>query len=59
MGGGNWLNDTRKITNLEIENIIDKAINISIINKLLKTDVINKEEFDKIKIKIDKFYKTT
>ena len=59
MGGGNWLNDTKKITNLEIENIIDKAINISIINKLLKTDVINKEEFDKIKIKIDKFYKTT
>lgn len=53
------MNDTRKITNLEIENIIDKAINISIINKLLKTDVINKEEFDKIKIKIDKFYKTT
>lgn len=58
MRGGNVLNNTKKITNLEIDNIIDKAINISIINKLLKTKVINKDEFDKIKKKIDKFYKT-
>lgn len=52
------MNDTKNLTNLEIDNVIDKAINISIINKLLKTKVINKDEFDKIKKKIDKFYKT-
>lgn len=52
------MNSTKKLTNLEIDNIIDKAINISIINKLLKNEVINKDEFDKIKTKIDKFYKT-
>jgi len=56
MRGGIFI-DTKKLTQIEIENIIDKAINISIITKLLKMEVINKDEFDKIKIKIDKFYK--
>ena len=47
----------KNLTQIEINNIIDKTIIKSIIDKLLKTKVITKDEFDKIKIKIDKFYK--
>lgn len=42
----------------EFENIIDKMINISIITKLLNLNIIDEVQFDKLKEKIDKFYKT-
>ena len=48
--------DTRKLTQIEIDNIIDKSINISIISKLLKLELITEKQFNIIKDKIKNFY---
>lgn len=46
----------KKLTQLEIDNIIDETINISILSKLLKQKLINEKEFYILKEKIKKFY---
>ncbi len=46
----------KKLTQLEIDNIIDETINISILSKLLKLKLINEKEFYILKEKIKNFY---
>ena len=48
--------DVKNLTQLEIDNIIDKSINISIISKLLKLELINEKQFYILREKINKFY---
>lgn len=50
------MGDTKKLTQLEIDNIIDKSINMSIISKLLNLKLINEKQFYILKEKIDNFY---
>ena len=50
------MEDTKNLTQLEIENIIDKSINMSIISKLLNLKLINEKQFYILKEKIDNFY---
>ena len=38
-------NKEKIITQLEIDNIIDETINLSIISKLLKLELINEKQF--------------
>ena len=54
--GGNLLTDTKQLTQLEIDNIIDETINLSIISKLLKLNLINEKQFYILKEKIKSFY---
>ena len=54
--GGNLLTDTKNLTQLEIDNIIDETINLSIISKLLKLNLINEKQFYILKEKIKSFY---
>lgn len=54
--GGNLLTDTKQLTQLEIDNIIDETINLSIISKLLKLNLINEKQFYVLKEKIKSFY---
>ena len=46
------LEDTKKLTQLEIDNIIDETINLSIISKLLQNNLITEKEFYILKEKI-------
>ncbi len=50
------MEDIKKLTQLEIDNIIDKSINISIISRLLNLKLINEKQFYILKEKIDNFY---
>ncbi len=50
------MEDTKKLTKIEIDNIIDKTINMSIISKLLNLKLINEKQFYILKEKIDNFY---
>lgn len=54
--GGSLLEDTKNLTQLEIDNIIDKTINLSIISKLLKLNIITEKQFFILKEKIKSFY---
>lgn len=45
-----------KLTQLEIDNIIDKVINLSIISRLMKLNLITEKQFYIIKEKINFFY---
>lgn len=54
--GGNLLTDTKQLTQLEIDNIIDKSINMSIILKLLNLKLIDEKQFYILKEKINNFY---
>ena len=45
-----------ELTQLEIDNIIDKSINLSIISYLLKTNLITEKQYYIIKEKIKSFY---
>ena len=38
-------NEENKLTQLEIDNIIDETINLSILTKLLKLELINEKQF--------------
>ena len=38
-------NRENKLTQLEIDNIIDETINLSILTKLLKLELINEKQF--------------
>lgn len=44
------------ITQLEIENILDETINLSIISKLLNLNLITETQFYILKEKIKNFY---
>jgi hypothetical protein len=44
------------LTQIEIDNIIDETINLSIISKLLKLELINEKQFYVLKEKIKSFY---
>ena len=46
----------KKLTQLEIDNIIYEKINLSIISKLLKLELINEKQFYALKEKIKSFY---
>lgn len=46
----------KKLSDLEIENIIDKAINFSIIKKLVNLKLINEKQYYLIKKKIENLY---
>ena len=48
--------ETKQLTQLEIDNIIDKSINLSIISYLLKINLINEKQYYFIKEKINSFY---
>ncbi len=48
--------DVNNLTQLEIDNIIDESINLSIISRLLKLNLINEKQFYILKEKIKSFY---
>lgn len=50
------MNEIKKLTTLEIENILDETINLSIINKLLNLNLITEKQFYILKEKIKNFY---
>lgn len=50
------MEDAKKLTQLEIDNIIDKSINLSIISKLLNLKLINEKQYYILKEKISEFY---
>ena len=50
-------NDEKKeLTQLEIDNIIDETINLSVILELKNSKIINETQFLKLKEKIKTFY---
>jgi hypothetical protein len=49
-------NKENKLTQLEIDNIIDETINLSILSKLFKLDLINEKQLFILKQKIKNFY---
>ena len=48
--------DEKKLTQIEIDNLIDETINLSILSKLLKLNLITNKEFYTLKEKIKNFY---
>ena len=48
-------NKENKLTQLEIDNIIDETINLSILTKLLKLELINEKQFYLLKTKVKSF----
>jgi len=50
------LSNTKNLTQLEIDNIIDESINLSIISRLLKMNLITEKQFYILKEKIKCFY---
>ena len=54
--GGNLLNEIKELTQIEIENILDETINLSIISKLLKLNLITEKQYYVLKEKIQNFY---
>lgn len=47
--------EKNNLTQLEIDNIIDETINLSILTKLLKLELINEKQFYLLKTKIKSF----
>lgn len=45
MKGNDNDKESKQLTQLEIDNILDRCINISIISRLLDAKVINKEQY--------------
>ncbi len=60
VGGGKRMKEDdkkeKKLTQLEIDNIIDESINLSILSRLLKLELINEKQFFILKEKIKTFY---
>ena len=54
--GGSLLTDTKQLTQLEIDNIIDESINLSILSRLFKLNLITEKQFYILKEKIKSFY---
>jgi len=50
------MGDTKQLTELEIDNILDETINLSIVKKLLDLKLITEKQFYILKEKISKFY---
>ena len=50
------MNDTKKLTQIEIENILDETNNLSIISKLLNLKLITEKQYYVLKEKIKNFY---
>jgi len=50
------LADKNNLTQIEIDNLIDETINLSILSKLLKLNLITNKEFYTLKEKIKNFY---
>lgn len=50
------MNDTKKLTQIEIENILDETINLSIISKLLNLNLITEKQYYILKEKLKTFY---
>lgn len=50
------MSDDKKLTQTEIDNILDETINLSIISKLLKLNLITEKQFYILKEKIKTFY---
>ena len=50
------MKDTKQLTQLETDNIIDESINLSIISRLLKLNLIDEKQFYILKEKIKSFY---
>lgn len=49
-------NKEKILIQIEIDNIIDETINLSIISKLLKLELINEKQFYVLTEKIKSFY---
>ena len=60
MRGGNLLkeddNKEKILTQLEIDNIIDESINLSILSKLLKLELITDKQYFILRGKVKSFY---
>lgn len=54
--GGILLNEIKELTQIEIENILDETINLSIISKLLNLKLITEKQYYALKEKIKNFY---
>ena len=54
--GGILLNEIKELTQIEIENILDETINLSIISKLLNLKLITEKQYYVLKEKIKNFY---
>ena len=50
------MNEIKELTQIEIENILDETINLSIISKLLKLNLITEKQYYVLKEKIQNFY---
>lgn len=50
------MNEGKSLTQNEIDNILDETINLSIISKLLKLNLITEKQFYILKEKIKNFY---
>lgn len=48
--------DEKNLTQIEVDNLIDETINLSILSKLLKLNLITNKEFYTLKEKIKNFY---
>ncbi len=46
----------KKLNQIEIDNIIDKSINMSILSRLLKLSLINEKQYYVLKEKLQSFY---
>lgn len=53
---GGIIIDIKNLTQLEIDNIIDESINLSIISKLLNLKLIDEKQFYILKEKLKSFY---
>lgn len=60
MGGGNLLREDgikeKELNKLQIDNIIDETINLSIILRLKELKIITESQFYKLREKIKAFY---
>ena len=50
------MNEIKELTQIEIENILDETINLSIISKLLNLQLITEKQYYVLKEKIKNFY---
>lgn len=50
------MEEIKKLTQIEIENILDETINLSIISKLLNLKLITEQQYYVLKEKIKNFY---
>ncbi len=50
------MNEIKELTQIEIENILDETINLSIISNLLNLKLITEKQYYVLKEKIKNFY---